>query len=59
MLIRNEDILPNKVLIMKLNCVCERGRSRSAWECQVGNMSYKKEGREWEEIRGEVPWEDG
>jgi len=57
MLIRSEDTLPNKVLIMKPNCA-----EGEDWDqhgnVRLGNMSYKKEGREWEETGGEEPWED-
>lgn len=59
MLIRSEDRYQNKGLIMKLNCMCQTVRLRSVQECQVRKYITQKEGREWEEIGGEEPWEDG
>ena len=51
MLLRSEDRLSDKVLIMKLNCMCQMGRLRSAWECQVRKYviqkGRKRVGRNW------------
>jgi len=40
--------------------MCAKGEDRDQrGNVRLGNMSYKKEGKEWEEIGGEEPWEDG
>jgi hypothetical protein len=45
----NEEIIPKKVLNMKVKGKCSGGRPKLRWEEQVRKAVTQKEGRTWEE----------